>query len=385
MRLVYTDNNATTMAAPQVLEAMHPFLTEKYGNPSSMHLFGGQVHHDIEQARQSVASLLGANEASEIIFTSCGTESDNTAIVSTLRSNPEKRHIITTKVEHPAVLSLCKYLETTGYRVTYLNVDNEGLLDLEELKSAIDHDTALISIMYANNETGIIFPIEEIAEIARVRGVVFHTDAVQAVGKVPFKLTELPVDLLSLSGHKLHAPKGVGALYVRRGTKFSPFLIGGHQEAGRRGGTENVASIVGLGVACKLAAQAINDENTRVKKLRDTLENALLAKVSNSRINGNREQRLPNTSNISFEFIEGEAILLMLDEKGIAASSGSACTSGSLTPSHVLRAMGVPFTYLQGSIRFSLSRYNDEGDIEHIVEHLPAVVKRLREISPYGR
>ncbi|MDD5195596.1 MAG: cysteine desulfurase NifS [Candidatus Omnitrophica bacterium] len=385
MKLVYTDNNATTMIAPQVYEAMRPFLTEQYGNPSSMYFFGGQIRHDIERARENVAKLLGASEPSEIIFTSCGTESDNTAIMSTLRSNPEKRHIITTKVEHPAILSLCKYLETVGYRITYLNVDNEGLLDLEELKSAIDHDTALISIMYANNETGVIFPIEEIAEIARVRGIVFHTDAVQAVGKVPIKLTELPVDLLSLSGHKLHAPKGVGALYVRRGTKFSPFLIGGHQEAGRRGGTENVASIIGLGVACGLAEKNINEENTRVKNLRDTLENALLTKITNSRVNGSRQFRLPNTTNISFEFIEGEAILLLLDEKGIAASSGSACTSGSLTPSHVLRAMGVLFTYLQGSVRFSLSRYNDESDISQIIEHLPVIVKRLREISPYGK
>ncbi|MFH1875964.1 MAG: cysteine desulfurase NifS [Candidatus Omnitrophota bacterium] len=385
MSLVYADNNATTAVAPEVFEAMRPFLTERYGHPSSMHTFGGAVHHEIERARSKVAALIGAAEPSEIIFTSCGTESDNTAIVSTLRSYPEKRHIITTKVEHPAVLSLCRYLEGVGYRVTYLNVDNEGLLDINELKSAIDPDTALISIMHANNETGVLFPIEEIAEIARVHNIVFHTDAVQAVGKIPLNMTQLPVDLLSFSGHKLHAPKGVAALYVRRGTKFTPFLIGGHQEQGRRGGTENVASIVALGAACELAASTINEEYTRVKKLRGALENTLLTKVPNARVNGHRLQRLPNTTNISFEFIEGEAILLMLDEKGIAASSGSACTSGSLTPSHVLRAMGTPFTYLQGSIRFSLSRYNTEEDINYIIEHLPAIIVRLREISPYGK
>ncbi|MEI8349543.1 MAG: cysteine desulfurase NifS [Candidatus Omnitrophota bacterium] len=385
MRVTYVDNNATTAVAPEVFEAMKPFLTTRYGNPSSMHAFGGEVHHDIEEARQNIANLLGVSDLSEIIFTSCGTESDNTAIMSTLRSNPDKRHIITTKVEHPAILSLCRYLETAGYRVTYLNVDGEGLIDINELRSAIDHDTALVSVMYANNETGVIFPIEEIAEIARVHNVVFHTDAVQAVGKIPFKLTEIPVDLLSLSGHKLHAPKGVGALYVRRGTKFSPFLIGGHQEGGRRGGTENVASVVGLGKACALAQAHIIEENSRVKILRDKLEKEILQKIPHTRVNGNREKRLPNTTNISFEFIEGEAILLMLDEKGIAASSGSACTSGSLTPSHVLRGMGVPFTYLQGSIRFSLSRYNTEEDIGYIMEHLPPVIKRLREISPYGK
>lgn len=384
-KIVYVDNNATTMVAPEVFDAMKPFLTDEYGNPSSMHTFGGKIHKYIEQARENVAHLLGANDSSEIIFTSCGTESDNTAIISTLRSYPDKRHIITTKVEHPAVLNLCQFLETVGYKVTYLGVDNEGLLDLNELRSSVSEDTAIISIMYANNETGIIFPIEEIAEIARRREVVFHIDAVQAVGKIPFKLTELPADLLSMSGHKLHAPKGIGALYVRKGTKFTPFLIGGHQEHSRRGGTENVAYIVGLGLACQIAKKYIEDENTRLKKLRDRLEKTLLEKISNSRVNGSRDSRLPNTSNIGFEFVEGEAILLKLDEKNIAASSGSACTSGSLTPSHVLRAMGVPFTFVQGSIRFSLSRYNDEKDIDYIIEHLPPIIKQLREISPYGK
>jgi len=384
-KVVYVDNNATTKVADDVFEAMKPFLTEEYGNPSSMHTFGGKIAKYIEEAREKVAELLGAEDPKEIIFTSCGTESDNTAIMSTLRAYPEKRHIITTKVEHSAVLNVCKYLESIGYRVTYLGVDSQGLLDLNELKSAIDKDTALITVMYANNETGVIFPIEEIAEIARQRGIVFHTDAVQAVGKIPIKLTSLPVDLLSLSGHKLHAPKGVGALYIRKGTRFSPFMIGGHQEQGRRGGTENVAGIVGLGVACQLAKKFIEEENTRVRSLRDKLEKAILEKIPNTRINGHPQLRLPNTTNIGFEFIEGEAILLMLDEFGIAASSGSACTSGSLTPSHVLRAMGVPFTFVQGSIRFSLSRYNTEEDIDYIIDKLPPIISRLREISPYGK
>ena len=385
MKTVYVDNNATTMIAPEVLEAMEPFLKGSYGNPSSMHTFGGRVHKDIEFAREKVAGLVGAGDPEEIIFTGCGTESDNTAIISTLRSSPGKRHIITTTVEHPAVLNLCKYLETVGYRVSCLGVDDEGMIDLDELKNVIDKDTAIVSIMYANNETGVVFPMEEIAEIARVKGAVLHTDAVQAVGKVPFRLTDLPVDLLSLSGHKLHAPKGIGALYIRRGVKFTPFMVGGHQERSRRGGTENVASIVGLGVACRLAGRGMGEEITRVKKLRDRLETAILETIPNTRLNGSREKRLPNTSNIGFEFIEGEAILLKLDERGIAASSGSACTSGSLTPSHVLRAMGTPYTFIQGSARFSLSRYNTEEDIDYIIDNLPQVVAGLRDISPYGK
>ena len=385
MSLVYVDNNATTAVAPEVFQAMQPFLTDQYGNPSSMHTFGGKVRYCIDRAREQVADLLGANDPAEIIFTSCGTESDNTAIASTLRAYPHKKHIIATKVEHPAVLNFCNYLETTGYRVTYLGVDNEGVLDLNEFKSAIEPDTVIISIMYANNETGVVFPIEEIAEIARARGVVLHTDAVQAVSKIPLKLNTLPVDLLSLSGHKLHAPKGVGALFVRKGTKFSPFIIGGHQEMGRRGGTENVASIVGLGAACQLAKHNMDEEIKKTRLLRDRLEGAILEKIPHARINGHREKRLPNTTNIGFEFIEGESILLMLDEKGIAASSGSACTSGSLLPSHVLRAMGVPFTFIQGSIRISLSRYNTQQDIDYIIEQLPPVIKRLREISPYHK
>lgn len=385
MKIIYLDNNATSAVAPQVYEAMRPYLTDEYGNPSSMHTFGGKIRKNIDSARASVANLIGANDPNEIIFTSCGTESDNTAIIGTLRSYPDKKHIITTKVEHPAVLSLCKYLETQGYRITYLDINSDGLLDLNELKSAIDYDTALISIMHANNETGVLFPIEEIAEIARLRNVVYHTDAVQSVGKINLDMKKIPVDLLSLSGHKLHAPKGVAALYVRKGTRFSPFLIGGHQEQGRRGGTENVASIIGLGTACELAKENIIEENARVKRMRDKLEKGILEKISNVRVNGDKEKRLPNTTNIGFEFIEGESILLKLDEKGIAASSGSACTSGSLMPSHVLRAMGIPFTFIQGSIRFSLSRYNREEDIDYTLEHLPSIIKLLRSISPYGK
>ena len=383
-KVVYVDNNATTKVATEVFEAMKPFFSDLYGNPSSMHTFGGQTHKEIDKARESVADLLGASDPKEIIFTSCGTESDNTAIMSALKVNPEKRHIITTKVEHPAVLNLCKYLETIGYRVTHLGVNTEGMLNLDELKSAIDSDTAIISVMYANNETGVIFPVEEIAEIARVKNIMFHTDAVQAVGKIPFKLTELPVDLLSLSGHKLHAPKGVGALYVRNGTKFSPFMIGGHQEFGRRAGTENVPLIVGLGAACKLAKSSIEEERVRVKAMRERLEKAIVQKISNVKISGSKEKRLPNTTNIGFEFVEGEAILLMLDEKNIDASSGSACTSGSLSPSHVLQAMGIPYTFIQGSVRFSLSRYNTDKEIDYIIEHIPPIIKRLREISPYA-
>ena len=385
MKTVYVDNNATTKVAPEVFEVMKPFLTDLYGNPSSMHAFGGNIRKYIDTAREYVARLIGANDPSEIIFTSCGTESDNTAIIGTLRAYPDKKHIITTKVEHPAVLNLCKYLGSRGYRVTYLGVNNEGMIDLEELKSAIDTDTVLISIMYANNETGVVFPVKEIAEIAREREVVFHTDAVQAAGKVPFTMTNLPVDLLSISGHKLHAPKGIGILYVRKGTKFTPFLIGGHQEYSRRGGTENVASIVGLGKACELAGKTIDKEITYVSDLRDKLENAILEKVPHSRVNGTRLYRLPNTTNIGFEFVEGEAILLMLDAHGIAASSGSACTSGSLSPSHVLRSMGIPFTFIQGSVRFSLSRYNNEKDIDFIIKTLPPIIEKLREISPYGK
>ena len=384
MRNVYADNNATTRVAPEVVEEMLPYFSELYGNPSSMHYFGGQVEKKVIEAREKVASLLNC-DPSEIIFTSCGTESDSTSIQGTLESYPDKKHIVTTRVEHPAVLNLCRHLSKNGYKLTELTVDKKGNLDLNELENAIVDNTAIVSIMCANNETGVIFPIEEIGEIVKSKGAVFHCDAVQATGKIPLDMSKGTIDLLSLSGHKLHAPKGIGALYIRKGTKLTPFIIGGHQESGRRAGTENVPYIIGLGKASELALKHIEDKNTRIKALRDRLEKELLRRCANSRTNGDTEHRLPNTTNISFEFVEGEAILLMLSEKGIAASSGSACTSGSLEPSHVLRAMGIPFTFVHGSLRLSLSRYNNEEDIDYIIEHLPPIIKRLREISPFGK
>ena len=382
MNVIYVDNNATTQVAPEVMEEMLPYFHDLYGNPSSMHTFGGQVEQKLREAREKVASLIGATP-DEIVFTSCGSESDNTAIRSAIASYPDRKHIITTRVEHPAIKNLCEYLSKHGYRVTYLPVDRQGRLNLDHLHKSLSNDTAIVSIMWANNETGVVFPIEEIAQVVRERGIVFHTDAVQAVGKIPVNVQEVPVDMLSLSGHKIHAPKGVAALYVRRGAKFSPFLIGGHQERGRRGGTENVASIIGLGRACELAAGHIKEESGRVRYLRDKLENEILKRVPNAMVNGEREHRLPNTTSISFEYVEGEAILLMMNEFGICASSGSACTSGSLEPSHVLRAMGVPFTAAHGSIRFSLSIYNTEEEIDSIIEKLPPIIERLRELSPY--
>lgn len=381
-KVIYVDNNATTKVAPEVFEAMLPYFKEYYGNPSSMHTFGGKVDSDIKQARTSVASLLGA-APEEIVFTSCGTESDNTAIWAAIQSNPDKKHIMTSRVEHPAVKNLFEYLSKNGYRVTFIPVDSKGRLDMDYLYKNLTDNTAIVTIMWANNESGVIFPIDKIAQIVKETGAVFHTDAVQAVGKVPIDLNKIDVDMLSLSGHKLHGPKGVGALYVRKGTKFSPFLIGGHQESGRRGGTENVASIIGLGKASELASAYMGEENTRVKQLRNKLESELLKQIPNTIINGDRENRLPNTTNVSFEYVEGESILLMMDELGICASSGSACTSGSLEPSHVLRAMGVPFTAAHGSIRFSLSIYNTEEEIDFIIEKLPPIIKRLREMSPF--
>ena len=381
-RVIYMDNNATTRVAPEVLEEMMPYLKDLYGNPSSMHTFGGQVAHKIRRAREQVAALLGC-EPDEIIFTSCGTESDNTAILGTLAAVPNKRTVITTRVEHPAVLGPCQHLEQHGYQIIELAVDRNGNLDMAEFESVISDDTALITVMYANNETGVIFPVEPMAAISKDKGIPFHTDAVQAVGKIPLNMKESNIDLLSLSGHKLHAPKGVGVLYVRRGTRISPYMLGGHQEANRRGGTENVAGIVALGKACELAQQSMEDENTRVKALRDRLQGKILATCPDCMVNGNVQNRLPNTLNVSFEFIEGESILMMLDRFGICASSGSACTSGSLEPSHVLRAMGIPFTAAHGSIRFSLSRYNTQDEVDFVAEKLPAIVNRLRELSPF--
>lgn len=378
--VIYLDNNATTQVDPEVLEAMLPYLTQYYGNPSSMHTFGGQVGKAVKTARMQVAALLGAQE-SEIIFTSCGSEGNNAAIRAALSAQPEKRHIITTQVEHPAVLNVCKQLETQGYSVTYLSVNRQGQLDLDELEASLTGSTALVSIMYANNETGVVFPIEQIGLRVKEFGAYFHVDAVQVAGKLPLNMQTSTVDMLTISGHKLHAPKGVGALYVRRGVRFRPLLVGGHQERGRRAGTENVPGIIALGKAAELAVAHLKDN--KEKQLRDRLEQTLLASIPDCGVNGHLTQRLPNTTNIGFKYIEGEAILLSLNQYGICASSGSACTSGSLEPSHVLRAMGLPYTILHGSIRFSLSRYTTDADIDAVVAVMPGIVERLRAMSPF--
>jgi cysteine desulfurase len=379
---IYLDNNATTKIDEAVLAAMLPYLTLYYGNPSSMHTFGGQVGRAVREARKQVASLLGA-EDSEIIFTSCGTEGDNAAILAALKAQPNKKQIITTEVEHPAILNLCRRLEKDGYTVTYLSVNNQGQLDLDELEAALTGNTAVVSVMYANNETGVIFPIEQIGQLVKEYGALFHVDAVQAVGKIPLDMKTSTIDLLTLSGHKIHAPKGIGALYVRKGVRFRPLLIGGHQERGRRGGTENVAGIVALGKAAELAQQHLEGIGWE-KMLRDKLEQAILSTIPNTAVNGDPINRLPNTTNIGFKYIEGEAILLSLDQFGICASSGSACTSGSLEPSHVLRALGLPYSVLHGSIRFSLSRFTTEAEIDRVLAVLPGIINRLRELSPFN-
>lgn len=387
--VIYADNNATTCVAPEVFEAMRPFLCERYGNPSSIYRFGGEVARDILNARVKVAELLGADYRdkdgcpTEILFTSCGTESDNAAIRSALQLRPDRHKIVTTKIEHPAILSLCKELEREGYTVAAIGVDGRGRLNMDELAAEVDENTAVVSVMWANNEVGNIFPVEEAAAVAHRAGALFHTDAVQAVGKIPINLAHSAIDMLSISGHKLHAPKGVGVLYIRRGIRFRPFIIGGHQEKGRRGGTENVASIVGLGKACELAKAGMAAEVELVRSLRDRLEAGIAARVSKIRINGDLEHRLPNTASISFEYIEGEAILLLLDQHGICASSGSACTTGSLEPSHVLRAMGLPYTAAHGTLRFSFSRYNTLEEVDRIIETVPPVIATLRNMSPY--
>ena len=382
MKTIYLDNNATTKVADEVMEAILPYFTQFYGNPSSMHTFGGQVGQRIRDAREQVAALLGALPE-EIVFTSCGTESDNAAIHSALLTRPDKKHIVISRVEHPAVHALCSHLTTQGYKVTELPVDKNGMLDLENLEKSLTPDTAIVSLMWGNNETGVVFPVEEAAKMAHEKGILFHTDAVQTTGKISINMKNNVIDMLSISGHKLHAPKGIGVLYIRRGTKFSPFLIGGHQEKGRRGGTENTAGIIGLGKACELAAKNMEMENSFVRRLRDKLEMELLKKIPQSRVNGDIQNRLPNTTNISFEYVEGEAILLLMNELGICASSGSACTSGSLQPSHVLRAMGVPFTMAHGSIRFSLSVYNTEEEVDFVIDKMPAIILRLRGMSPF--
>jgi cysteine desulfurase len=384
MKTIYVDNNATTKVAPEVVEAMLPYFTERYGNASSMHSFGGGLVVDIRRARTQVADLIGARP-DEILFTSGGTESDATAIHAALQSNPDKRHIVTSRVEHPAIKTLFERYQKNGYRVTFVPVDGEGRLDQDALLESLDDDTAIVSLMWANNETGVINPIDELSREVRARGILFHTDAVQTVGKIPIDVSRSGVDLLSMSAHKFHGPKGIGALYIRKGTKFKPMVVGGHQEGGRRAGTENVPGIVGMGQACKLAGKNLADVGTRVRQLRDTLEQALLQAVPRSMANGGQAERLPNTTSIAFEYVEGEAILLMMNEYGICASSGSACTSGSLEPSHVLRAMGVPFTAAHGSIRYSLSHYTTREEVDYIVDKMPPIIERLRSMSPFWK
>jgi len=382
---VYFDNNATTRVLPEVVEAMLPFYTDRYGNPSSIHRFGSSVGEKIAEARAQVAALIGAADPIEVIFTSCGTESDNAAIRGMLEARPDKRHIVTTKVEHSAILGLCQHLEKKGYRVTWLNVDQEGALDLTELEAALTQDTAIASIMWANNETGVIFPIEKIGALARAKGVPLHVDAVQAAGKIPIQIKNLPVDLLTISGHKFHGPKGVGALYVRRGITFPPFMIGGHQEKNRRAGTENVASIIGMGRAAEVAYGRLPADAAAMAQLRDDLQKLLLESCPESRVNGAEQPRLPNTLNISFRHLEGESILVLLDQQGICASTGSACTAGSSEPSHVLRAMSVPVDWLQGAVRFSLSRFSSEAEVDYVNRMLPPIVQRLRGFSKTGQ
>lgn len=382
MKAIYLDNNATTRLDPMVLEAMMPYMTEHYGNPSSIHGFGEPVRKGIERAREQVAALLGAAHDSEIIFTSCATEANSTAILSAVEALPERKEIITSVVEHPAILEVCEHLERRGYTIHRLPVDGQGRLDLEHYQSLLSENVALVSVMWANNESGTVFPVQTMATMAKEKGVLFHTDGVQAVGKFPIHLASSDIDMLSFSGHKIHAPKGVGALYVKRGSRFRPLLRGGHQERGRRAGTENAAGIVGLGMACELA-EVHMPMMTHLAELRDELQAGLLEKVPCSIVTGDIANRTPNTLNIAFEYIEGEAILLMLNQLGIAASSGSACTSGSLEPSHVMRAMNIPYTAAHGSVRFSLSRYTRQKEIDYVLEKLPPVIERLRSLSPY--
>ncbi len=386
-KVIYLDNNATTMVDPLVVQEMIPYFSEYYGNPSSMHDFGGKVSAKIKEARERVKDFLGANLSSEIVFTASGSESANMAIRGVLEANKKQKHIITTKIEHPCVLNVYKTLEKEGYRVTYLSVDSEGNLDSQELDEAVCDETVLVSIMYANNETGVIFPVKELADIVKRKNskTKVFVDAVQAAGKIPIDVKDTQIDLMGISGHKIHAPKGIGALYIRKGTIVLPLIIGGHQERGKRAGTENVPYIIGLGKACELAQRALSDEETRVKKLRDKLEQGIIKSVPNARLNAGVENRVPNTTNIGFQFIEGELILLHMSDAGICASSGSACTSGSLEPSHVLRAMGVPFTALHGSIRFSLSRFTTEDEIDEVLKKLPIIIDKLNRLSPFQK
>jgi cysteine desulfurase len=380
-KVIYFDNNATTRVAPEVTDAMIPMLRDLWGNPSSAYAFGSQVHGHVEKAREKVAALINA-DPKEVVFTSCGTESNNSAIHSALVTQSGKRHVITTAVEHSANINFGEYLKKMGFDVTFLPVESDGSLDLHLLEKSIRPDTAIVSIMWANNETGVLFPIEEIAAICRSKGVLCHTDAVQVPGKIKIDVKQLGVDFLSLSAHKLHAPKGIGMLYVKRRTKYQPYVIGGHQERGRRGGTENVPHMVAFGRAAELAMEHLHDEDTRVRALRDKLENTILTTIPNTVRNGAKEPRLPNTANIAFDFVEAEAVLLLLDQLGICASSGSACTTGSLDPSHVLTAMGLNPMRARGSVRFSLGIYNTEDEVNYVLKHLPGLIKKLRDISP---
>ena len=387
-KTIYFDNNATTQVAPEVRDAMLPFFGELYGNPSSMHAFGGSVAKHVDAAREEVARFLNA-DPDEIIFTSCATESDNSAIRGTADYFGRDLKVITTAVEHPAVLQPCRRLKALGHEVVELPVDSTGQLDLAQLEAELSKPSTskpatLVSIMWANNETGVLFPIEKVAEICRAHGAILHTDAVQIAGKIPVDVKKVPVDMLSMSGHKFHAPKGVGIFYVRKGTKLKTFMLGGHQERTRRAGTENVPYIVGLAKACELARLGMADETVKLTALRDKLEAGILASCPNVRVNGDRTHRLPNTLNVSFEYIEGEAIAYHLSDLGICISTGSACASGSLDPSHVIRAMGVPFTAVHGSVRFSLSRYNTMDEVDYVLEKLPPVIRNLRELSPFG-
>ena len=387
MKLIYLDNNATTPVAGAVFEAMKPYFVEKYGNASSMYPLAAESHHAMEAARKQVAGLIGAAYPDEIIFTSCATESDNTAIFSAVRSFPTKKHIITSAVEHPAILHPLRYLKEHGYQIDYIGVDKQGRFNMSQYKEALRKDTALVSVMWGNNETGTVFPIAEIARLAKAHGALFHTDAVQVIGKMPLDVKNTAIDMLSLSGHKFNAPKGVGALYVRRGTRFTEFMMGGHQEKARRGGTENIPYIVGLGKAAELAKARADNKDTLAKMaaLRDRLQEGLLSKIPDSKLNGDPDHRVPNTVNISFGYVEGEAILMHLNEYGICASSGSACTSGSLEPSHVMRAMGVDFQFAHGSVRFSLSEDTTQAEIDKVIEVLPGIIENLRKISPFSR
>ncbi len=384
MKVTYFDNNATTRTLPEVLEAMTPYFTEYYGNASSIHTFGGSNKKVIENARRQVSALINAMPA-EVVFTSGGTEGDSAAVYSAINSYPNKKHIITSAVEHPAILELFKLLASKGYKVDFIGVDSFGRFDMESYKKLIDDNTALVSVMWANSETGTIFPIAEIAKIAHQHGALMHTDAVQAVGKIEVDVKAADVDMMSFSAHKFNGPKGIGGLYIKQGTRFLPFMVGGHQEKLRRAGTENVPGIVGFGKAAEIAKETLHLYKEKVAPLRDILEQGLLAAIEDVKINGDASARLPNTTNLSFGYIEGESILMFLNEHGICASSGSACTSGSLEPSHVLRAMGVPFQFAHGSIRFSLSKASTKEEVDLVLSVMPAIIKNLRQLSPFHR